>query len=62
MTETGKQLTKEAFEQGWLKVVGEGKGFIEAYREVESEHIEQFGIKRYSDYKSFARSRDYKRK
>ena len=62
MTEEGKQLTKEAFEQGWLKVVGEGMGFMEAYNVVEEKHREQFGKERYSDYKSFARSRDYKRK
>jgi len=62
MKEEDKQLTKEAFEDGWLKQVKNGKGFIEAYREVESEHTAQFGKQRYSDYKSFARSRDYKRK
>lgn len=58
----GEQLTKEAFEQGWLKVVSDGNGFIEAYRIVESDHVNQYGKQRYSDYKSFARSRDYKKK
>ena len=62
MTEHGKQLTKKAFEDGWLKQVRSGSGFIEAYRTVEENHVQQFGLQRYSGYKSFARSRDYKRK
>ena len=56
------QLTKEAFEQGWLKVVGQGNGFMKAYDITEQNHIKNFGAQRYSDYKSFARSRDYKKK
>lgn len=57
-----EQLTKDGFEKVWLKVVREGNGFMRAYDIVEGMHIEKYGSQRYSDYKSFARSRDYKPK
>lgn len=57
-----QQLTKNAFEHKWLKTVGNGNGFMRAYELVELEHFNLFGSQRYSGYKSFARSRDYKHK
>ena len=57
-----EQFTKEAFEQKWLGEVRKGSGYMIAYHLVETEHLNRFGSRRYSDYKSFARSRDYKKK
>ena len=56
------QLTKDGFEHKWLKQVRNGHGYMLSYHLAETEHINTFGTRRYSDYKSFARSRDYKRK
>ena len=60
--EQNKQLTKEAFESEWLRTVRNGHGYMVSYHLVETGHLNQFGARRYSNYKSFARSRDYRKK
>ena len=60
--EPDKQFTKEAFEDEWLKAVRNGNGYMVSYHLVETNHLFQFGSRRYSNYKSFARSRDYRKK
>ena len=55
-----KQLTKSGFHDLWVEQVRAGFGFMKAYDNAEIMHYKEFGKFRYSDYKSFARSRDTK--
>ena len=52
------QLTKDEFEQEWLKYVACGYGHMKAFDLANDWHKEKFGHFRYSDYTSFRIVRD----
>jgi hypothetical protein len=54
------QLTALEFEKEWLKMVGQGYGYMKAFDMVNEWHRETFGHYRYSDYNSFRNVRDRK--
>jgi len=54
----GIQLTKQAFESEWWKLVQTGLGYVEAYRQLDEWHKSKFGEYRYASYASFANIRD----
>jgi len=51
------QMTAEGFYNCWLNQVRKGFGYMRAYENAEIIHVKEYGKERYSDYKSFARSR-----
>ena len=56
------QLTREAFEAEWWKLVKAGKQYVKAYDLLEEWHKSKYGGRRYSSYTGFAQVRDYKKK
>ena len=55
-------LDKEGFIQAYYEGIRAGMGCKESFEQVNSEYFLFFGRPRYSDYRSFANSRDWKSK
>jgi hypothetical protein len=58
----GLEMTKEAFEAEWWKMVQTGVTYVAAYNQLEDWHFKNFGKYRYASYTSFANIRDRKKK
>lgn len=54
---TGVKLSPESFEDLFIKQINNTNSRMEAYHKAEEIHQEYFGVRRWSCYESFSRSR-----